>query len=317
MNKLNFMAQWSDVVQMVNFMATQDFILDAAEGLSSGKALGEAQTLKLSKLGLDQRGLRAIWKQFRKHGTAEGKDGEVKTLNLDRWFETEEGANAARLARGSISTAANLMNMVAGVGDRPLGSLDTPLGPLGFQTPLGKMMTMYTSYGFAAISRVGLMRLQARDQGAIHSSLMALGLGAMVVQLRAAAAGRPGPQDEREWIAESVDRSGLLGWLTNADMLLGIATDGRVGINAWTHHPNARFSPGAMLHTGVGAGGSWLINTAKSAYGIPSDLAASGDVSPTTASRLRRSLPYNNLFYLNALFNLLDQEPESDRFNTR
>tara|TARA_B100000949_G_C14195483_1_gene413646 strand:- start:41 stop:1024 length:984 start_codon:yes stop_codon:yes gene_type:complete len=291
-NTVNLMAPFADVCQMVNYLVTQDFILDAAFALKKGKRLDTVDTMKLAKLGLNKDSLSKIWGEFNRHGVMEGKNQDIPVSNMDQWTDS----NTSLTFQGALKTAQDLSNMAPGPGDRPFA----------ITGPWGKLATMYMGFGFAAMSRIGVSRMQMKDQAALQGVVMQLGLGALVVYLKDAFTDKGLPQTQEAWVAEVVDRSGLLGWLANADILLGIASNGTVGLNAWTGHPNAEFSAEAMLETALGPGGSFIRSTAESIFGIPADLLTSGKLSSGTVSSLRNTIPWTKLFYLQGLFNFID-----------
>ena len=308
-NSLNLMAPWADVCQMVNYLVSQDFILEAALNASKGKAIGNLDMAKLAKLGLDKDSLSKIWSEFDKYGLMEGKEKNIPVANMKEWKDSD----TLLKFQAAIKTAQDLTNMAPGPGDRPLA----------LTGPWGKLATMYWGFGFASMSRIGVQRMQLKDQAAIQGTMMQLGLGAMVVYLKHIASGESWDEAPDNMIANTVDKSGLLGWLANADILLGIASNGTVGLNAWTNHPNAEFSIEAMLRAALGPGGSFIESTAKSMFGIPIDLLTSGKLSSGTVSDLRNTIPWTKLFYLQSLFNLIDaaegseEESNNDRFDLR
>ena len=310
-NSVNLMAPWADVCQMVTYLTSQDFILDAALNASKGKAIDKLDMAKLAKMGLDKDSLSKIWSQFDKYGLMEGKKENIPVANMKDWQDSD----TLLKFQGAMKIAQDLTNMAPGPGDRPLG----------LTGPWGKLATMYWGFGFAAMSRIGVQRMQLKDQAAIQGTMMQLGLGAMVVYLKHIASGNSWEQVPDNMIAQTVDKSGILAWIANADILFGILSNGTVGINAWTNHPNAEFSIEAMLRTVLGPGGAIIESAAKSMFGIPADLLTSGKLSSGTVSDLRNTIPFVNVFYLSALFNTItaneDREkelnPERDDWNPR
>jgi hypothetical protein len=142
-----------------------------------------------------------------------------------------------------------------------------------------------------------LAGLQQRDAATMNGVLLSLGLGAMAYWAKSAVAGKETSDDPAQWAVEALDKSGLTGWLMDANNIAEKATRGRVGFSALTGKQVSRFASRNV--TGAFLGPS--ADAISDIFQVSGSIFA-GDTTQGDLHKLRQLVPANNLFYIRSLF---------------
>ncbi|MBK8189054.1 MAG: hypothetical protein IPK79_01210 [Vampirovibrionales bacterium] len=165
-------------------------------------------------------------------------------------------------------------------------------------TELGKVVGQFRSFGLAANQRVLLAGLQRRDAETLSGVALMTGLGMITYLLKQTLAGQEVSDDPAVWVQEGIDRSGVTGWLFDANNIAEKMTGGNIGISAITGKQGSRFASrnemGAVL-------GPTFEPAQDLLFEIPRSVAGDGFSSGDT-HRLRKLVPLQNLFYLRKAF---------------
>jgi len=274
---------------------SMNFILEIAEKTAKGKKIKPKDMAKLRNVNLDEKKLLNIWKSFESDGGVIRESG-LKLPNTQNWKD----ANAVKDFRLAMSRQGNYMLSIAGVGDKPLF----------LSTEIGKTLSQYMNFGFAATSRIALMRLQARDMAALNASVMAMAIGAGVWTLKQKINDPTKEIDVTpgDMAIHAFDSSGLIGWLFNADGLLTHATQGHYGVNSMlSSNETEVYGPLDFLEVGAGPTYSWGKDFLSSIGNFAMDIRADGAPSHRSTKQLRETLPFTNAFYLRGLFDAVEE----------
>lgn len=288
--QLSLMAPWNHVQKTTAGLTIQNRILRGAKALKGGK-LPKKEADFMASLGISKDDALAMADQFAKHG----QDGRVANANTSAW----EDARLADVFHDAMRKEINRIIVTPGQ--------EKPLFASG---PIGSMVFQFQSYNFAATQRVALAMAQgmaARDAHAFMTFFTQISLGMVVAAVKMHEYGRQeelADWEARRWLAEGIDRSGVLGALTYINLLAEKATAGRVGLSAIAgdgvlSRYNTRNTLGAFL--GPTAGFAQDAFTAGSS--LFQEDRTEGDVAA-----FRRLLPYQNLFYLRWLFDEMEKK---------
>lgn len=298
---LSLMAPWNNAMKHVAGLTTQNRILEASTKLIDGK-ISKKDAEFLSRLGIGEDDAKAIGALFRDAG----QDGNVKFANTEAWGDQRLADVFHDAMRKEIDRV-----IVTPGQEKPFIS----------STPLGSLLLQFSSYNFAASQRVSLAMAQgmaSADASALMTLTSQISLGMAVAVLKMHQAGR-GEEvkewDERRFLAEGIDRSGVLGVMTYYNMLSERATGGKVGLSALAGRGllsryHTRNAMGAFFGPSFGLG--------QDAFSVSSSLFRGEGMSEGDAAALRRMLPYQNLFYTKFLFDeaerlTQDIMPEADK----
>jgi hypothetical protein len=164
------------------------------------------------------------------------------------------------------------------------------------------MVMQFKSFGFAANQKVLISGLQQRDAMVASSAFLTLGLGGITYALKMATAGRDISDKPEVWVAEAIDRSGMLGFVGEVNGISEKVTGGRVGISALVgKEPLSRFTS----RNAIGALLGPTFGTAEDMRQVLFDVT-NGEADEKTVHALRKMAPYQNLFYLRWLFDQIE-----------
>lgn len=202
-SKLNGMIYWNDFQKSFASVITQNRILENAEtALNKGfQALPAKERKYMSFLGLGDGEAQKVAKLAAKH--ADNEDG-VRVANTQRWAEDgDAGVYAQRIYRAAVNKDVDSIIVTKGIGDTPLFA----------DTNTGKMILQFKSFMFASHQRMLMRGVQEDAAGVFSGMMVATGVGMMVFAMKQLEANREVPTNPGRWMAEGIDRSGMLGVL--------------------------------------------------------------------------------------------------------
>jgi len=279
---VNLLAPWNAAIKQFAGITTQNRILEV---ISVGN-ISKANLRKLARLGIDEDVAKRISDQYGLHGRSENG---LRIASVDDWSDFEAGEIFASAIRKEVDEQI----VTPGV-------LDTPLF---MSKEWGKTIGQFKTFMFASTNRVALLRLQQGDVAALNGLLLATGLGAMVYTLKQLQAGREISDNPGIIIKEAIDRSGVTGFVMDANNIIEKATRNSFGLSAVLGGPTAsRYSSrrvsDALFGPSVG-----LIDQVSALVGT----FATGETHESDGKAVRRMIPYQNLFYLDKLFDAFEK----------
>ena len=278
---VTLMAPWNAFMKQFAGMVTMTRMLKASRATLNGEA-SPKEVANLAASGINGDMAARIAKQFDEYG--EVVDG-VWLANAEKW----DDADAVEHFRAAVVRDVDRIVVTPGQ-DRPLWT----------SKEFGKLVFQFRSFAVASTQRTLLAGLQQRDLAALNGAMLSIGAGMLVYQVKESLAGRETSDEPEKWIAEGLDRSGLMGWFLDVNNITEKWTGGRVGISALTGEGvTSRYLSrnwfGALVGPSFGLAEDFRMVTAA---------ATAGDWRQSDTRRLRRLLPYQNVFYMR---NLLDE----------
>lgn len=279
---VSLMAPWNATLKQFSGLLTMTNILRASERVAAGKGT-ERDIRRLASSGIDEDLAQRIAKQFGQHG--DNQDGILLSKAAD-WSD-----NGAREAfRAAVVREVDRTIVTPGQ-DKPLW----------MSTELGKAVGQFKSFGVSSMQKTMLAGLQQRDAATLNGVMLTMGLGAITYWAKQTAAGRETSDNPAQWVVEAFDKSGLSGWLMDANNIAEKATRGRVGFSAITGKQVSRY---ASRNTT----GAFLGPTADAVSDIfqVSGSIFAGDTTKADLHKVRQLIPAQNLFYLRSLFDKVE-----------
>lgn len=275
-SKLNLLNHWNDYQKGFASVLTQERIIT---NLKSGK-----DKRYMARLGIGKHESNIINKQLSKHSY------EVKGFpiaNLEKWDDLE----AKRIYQNALNFDVDEAIVTKHIGDIPIWA----------NSELGKTVLQFKSFLFSAFQKTFLRSIGQRDMATINGIIAMVGMGMMVSYVKAIESGRDTPEDALSWILEGIDRSGIMGILTEVNGLfdtVGVGVGRVFGAEPLSRY-QSRNAVGSLL--GVSAGSiSDIVKVLHS-------LSADGELTEGDERAIRRNIPFQNLFYVRKLFdNFLD-----------
>jgi hypothetical protein len=272
--RISGIATWDSMLRGITSALEQDAIFKAV----SKQRLSAMERAKLAQHGIGDAELPAIRAQWLEHGQSEGGLNRART---DLWTDKD----AASLVEQAVVRAGNTMAFAIGKGDLPLM----------MNSSHARMLLQFKSFAISSVNRMVTPLMQGVAHGdiaSINGMVAMLTLGGMAYAVKEIAAGRKPDFNPRNVIAESVQRSGLLGFLPDLyDPVAGMA-----------HLPRfSKFQDISPIESAAGPTAGTLATLMNTVKGF-----SDGSISAADMHKMRQLLPFQNLFYMRYLINALE-----------
>jgi hypothetical protein len=279
---VSLMAPWNAAMKQFAGLVTMTNILRGADEIVAGTA-SPATIRKMAAAGIDADLASRIASEFSQHG--EKMDG-VWVAQGANWLDKE----ALEALRAAVVRDVDRIIVTPGQ-DRPLW----------MSTELGKVIGQFKSFAVSSMQKTMLSGIQQRDAATMNGTLLMMALGAVTYAVKETNSGRELSDDPAVWAVEAFDRSGLTGWLMEANNIAEKATRGRVGLSGITGEQVSRYSSRNVYGAFLGPSADAVADI----FQVSGSIFA-GDTTKSDLRRVRQMIPTQNLFYLRGLFNQVE-----------
>lgn len=190
-SRMTLLPWWNDMQKSISSVLTQNRMI--RNSLGDFDALSAAERKYMGFVGIDRFMAERIGRMFQEFGQVEGN---VHIPGVERW--TDDGARRAFAA--ALNKDVDGTIVTKGMGDVPLF----------MNTPGGRALGQFKSFSLASHQRMLMRGLQEGPGSAMTGILGMATLGMMVYWLKQREAGREVSDNPGTWIAEGIDRSGVL-----------------------------------------------------------------------------------------------------------
>ena len=284
----NGLAAWTDFVKTWNMLQSTHFHLDDIRKIATGTADSKTKfRMNAYGIGLDEaKRINAAW------GGKTNQSGKLNIADISSW----EDPGAVRAFANMLSGHSRRMVVTSGPADKTLlqqGFVRT--GDAIHHIPILKLSTQLMTYGIAATQKFVVSGIQGRDAHFMMRAMGMIGMTYLALHLRSSAFGR---MEWKDQMALTIDRSGVLGAFSDLNNLLESGSKGNFGMRPlFGLNPpyNIPYEDGGGVASAFGPAGSKISDL----YKIYTDPYMTQNEK---YSVIRRSIPLNNLFYLDGLF---------------
>lgn len=280
---VSLMAPWNAALKQFAGLISMTNLLRSAKHVAQGTATAD-EIRRLAAAGIDADLAIRISDEFDIHG--EVTDG-VWLAQTGDWLDRD----AIEAVRAAVVRDVDRIIVTPGQ-DKPLW----------MSTELGKLVGQFKSFPISTMQKTVLAGLQQRDAAVLNGVVLMLALGAFAYWAKSLAAGYETSDDVAVWAVEAFDKSGLGGWLMEANLIAEKATRGNIGFSALTGKEVSRYASrnvyGALLGPTAGA--------AADVFQVSGSIFA-GDTSKADLHKARMLIPYQNLFFLRRLFDRVEE----------
>ena len=284
----NGLAAWTDFVKTWNMLQSTHFHLDDIRKIATGTADSKTKfRMNAYGIGLDEaKRINAAW------GGKTNQSGKLNIADISSW----EDPGAVRAFANMLAGHSRRMVVTSGPADKTLlqqGFVRT--GDAIHHIPILKLSTQLMTYGIAATQKFVVSGIQGRDAHFMMRAMGMIGMTYLALHLRSSAFGR---MEWKDQMALTIDRSGVLGAFSDLNNLLESGSKGNFGMRPlFGLNPpyNIPYEDGGGVASAFGPAGSKISDL----YKIYTDPYMTQNEK---YSVIRRSIPLNNLFYLDGLF---------------
>ena len=293
MGMVSVMAPWNTAFKQMTAVVSMNRMIRGIDAEISGTISQKERTyLRQNYIGKEE-GV-SIRKMLDDHGDVEGG---VQMPNALEWTDR----NAYDVFQAALNRDVERIIVTPGL-DKPLIATKTEIGGLAFQ---------FKSFAIAATQRILLSGLQQRDMAMLNGTLFAVSLGMASASFKMWDSGRGKELKDwtiGKWIAEGVDRSGVTGWLFEANNMIEKATRGNIGVSALTGGKQmSRYASRDLFGSLAGPTADTVDLMATATGSVSSAILGDDDWKASDTHAVRKLLPYQNLFLLRQLFDSAEE----------
>ena len=209
MGKVTLMNAWNNQAKLLAGEVSKNRVI---KGALNGN-LKASEVRFLASKGFDDIKLRDIAKEVKKHG-------DDNIIGIDKW----DNQVLARDFKASLVKMVDETIVTPGTGDKPL-SMNGNMGKIFFQ---------FKSFTLSATQKIAIAGLQQGDKNVVSGAMTMVALGSLAYVVKEKAAGREPDYSPDNLITQGVERSGVLGIITEAhgvfDKLTGLGMSRLTGV---------------------------------------------------------------------------------------
>ena len=295
---INGMASWTWFWKTAasNDIGTE--IIEASLRFVNGKAT-KKDMMRFNHAGVAPGEIKDIADAYKKYGF--GKDGIeynpnynlLKFANTENWIENPKEINAAFRFNRMLNEGVDYQIITPTLGDTPLFASDE----------LGAVILQFKKFIFAFDRKVMQRGLQERDLSFLTQMGALLFFGMVVDGIRSSQLGKDySKKDIREKIYDGFERAGVGGIFLETNRMLETLTDNRIGLR-----------PLVGIGKPYGTSLAWktgVLGPTASQFATVSQIMydwGRGKHTHHTARRIRKLVPFNNIWYLDSIFDKLEK----------
>ena len=278
--RINLLDYWTAGMKQLHAVTMQTSIFD---GLSKGK-----YDKRLARLGIDEQSAKDMWEQVNKHGKFE--DG-VWITNAKNW----DNPALERMWGAAVRKESDRVILIPGQEK-----------PLFMSSELGKSIGQFRSFVLSATQRVLIAGLQRQDHNALGGAMTLVGMGMFSYYMKQKIAGREVSDDPGVWIAEGIDRSGVIGVLGEINNTVEKISSNSFGLRPilGVDAPASRFVSRSVSESLLGPTFGSLLSTTVAASNA---VTSSEPMTEADVRALRRLIPLQNLVGVNKAFDQVEK----------
>lgn len=292
---ISLMNTWLDALRPLAAVLEQDRIVTLAQKVASGQSLSKIEVAEMSAKFLNKDDLLVIADQFSKHGTVEGGaiGGRLLVPNALKWDIADPKVAAVRdRLRTSVAKTVDEIVIKPGSG-------------VPKSTKKGGVVTsifQFKSFMFDATGKVlvkNSQRLAMGDKRLILGMSTMVALGMVSYALKAKIAGRDLSENPSDWLAEGIDRSGILGIFGEINNTTEKLTGNRIGMRPLVGaEPASRYMSRNALETLFGPSTGII----QDAWELGQSYSVHGNLTQGDLNKIRRQIPFQNSLGLRYLY---------------
>ncbi|BAQ87739.1 putative internal virion protein [uncultured Mediterranean phage uvMED] len=279
---INLMSRWTEMAKSMASVTIGSRILE--DSIAWGKGgLKDKWKTALSSSGIDKDMARRIANQFNEHGT---KTKSNFMANTSQWTDKQ----AVDAFGAALNKDINITIVTPGLGDTPKW----------MSKELGSTIAQFKKFAMSATQRMLMRGMQERDLDFLFGSMMLMGSGMLIdgIYHKYRFNRDYSKLSLTQKLLNAFDRSGLAGIYTDVNKAIETLTDNRFGIAPMLgekkpYGSSTRWKMGTIF----GASGGQIYNI----FDIMFDVGGN-KYNHHTAKNVRRLIPFQNVWYLDWLF---------------
>ena len=279
---VNLMSRWTEMAKSMASVTIGSRIIE--DSILWGKGtLGNKWKTALSSSGIDKDMARRIANQFEKHGE---KTKHNFMANTSQWDDVA----AVDAFGAALNKDINITIVTPGLGDTPKW----------MSTELGSTFAQFKKFAMSSTQRMLMRGMQERDLDFLFGAMLLMGSGMLIdsVYHKFRFNRDYSKLSLTQKLLNAFDRSGLAGIYTDINKAIETLTDNRIGIGpllgeSKPYGSSMRWKMGTVF----GPTGGQIYNIADILFDV-----GGNKYNHHTAKNVRRLIPFQNVWYLDWLF---------------
>ena len=294
---INAMSPWTSGMKFLASVDIGSNIIEASIRSLKGKVT-KKEMKRFLDFGITESELKEIGKAYNKHGYGKGAPNDsgydsIFIANTEKWIDSPAEANAAFRFNRMLNESVDLAIVTPSLGQTPLW----------MSKEIGSTIGQYKKFGFSFTRNVMQRGLQERDLNFFSQVASLMVLGMFVDYVRTEQLGKKySKKSMREKMLDGFDRSGLGGVFTDINRIVETASDNKLGMRPLVGEGRPYGTSLAWKVGILGPTASTFANYMK----ILHDWGR-GKHTHHTARRIRKTLPFNNIWYLDSIFDKIQK----------
>ena len=279
---INLMSRWTEMAKSMASVTIGSRIIEDSIKWSKG-GLSDKWKTALATSGIDEQMAIRIAKEFERHGT---KTKHNFMANTSQWTDTQ----AIDAFGAALNKDINVTIVTPGLGDTPKW----------MSTELGSTFAQFKKFAMSSTQRMLMRGMQEKDLDFLFGAMMLMGSGMLIdgVYHKVRFNRDYGKLSMTQKLLNAFDRSGLAGIYTDVNKAIETLSDNRIGIGpALGEKKPYGSSMRWKMGTAFGPTGGQIYNIADIMFDV-----FGGKYNHHTAKNVRRLIPFQNVWYLDWLF---------------
>ena len=283
---VNLMSRWTEFMKGAASVTIGSRIIEDSIKWSKG-TLADKNKTKLAASGIDEQMAKKIAKEYELHGT---KLKYNFMANTAEW--TDDAAKQA--FGGALNKDINITIVTPGKGDTPLF----------MNYELASTIVQFKKFAMASTQRMLLRGMQEKDLDFLFGSILLMGAGMLVDGVYSEFRFNKdyGKMSLTEKLLNAFDRSGLGGIYVDVNRAIEALTDNRIGIRPLVGEGRPYGSSMKSKVGLLGPSASQIYNVFDIMYDV-----GGNKYNHYTARNVRRLIPFQNVWYLDWLFDDIEK----------
>ena len=304
---LNASNPWNASIKTMAGFYNGTRIIENVEKIALGKKISKLNLARLRSLNIDDTTAKEIYKQYQKHGVGKSgkiskkKDGNdykhMRVANSEAWDNTPEALKAAEIYHQGLGKQVNIDIVTPGKGDIPLWA----------NSEIGGAIAQFKKFGAAATQRMLLRGLQERDQNFMQGVFLLMGAGMMVDAFRQKQFGKDySKKPFANKLVDGFDRSGLGGIFSDINNAIERLGNNQIGLRPLLGGKKPYGTYKDILNNPIPD----VLGPTASQIANISDIMwtwGTGKYNHHTARNVRRLVPFQNVWFLDSVFDKLEK----------
>jgi len=291
MNKVNFMSKADDSIKNWTGLIIQEQAIRAIKNFENLKN-GSRDLINLNKNGIGKNNYKIIKEQLDKHSyTKKGFGTNIYIPNTQSWDNKE----AVNLYRTFLNNSVNSVTLNPKIQDMPIWG----------NKEFGKLILQFKGFTLSSINKILIPALQKKDTDVLAFLITSFAMANIIMYAKNTLKGKKNPEKTNQIVKETLKQTSFAPLFFDINQVTS-----SLGIDLYDTEDERekRADPKNFL---ISLGGPSVSSLADFGTAV-SSTAKDGSLTPYEQQAIKKLIPYQNLFYVDRLFNTMITKEQKD-----